>query len=149
MHHWGFISEAHPEQVVLPSDINIDSISCGHSQCFAVSDTGDVFTWGGTAAERDPETKLLRQAVATKIAFPEPIKTVSVGFLHSIFVAKLGSVYVLGEGSRGQLGLGAHVGNAFEPTKVAHSISVVEACAGGHHSLIRDGTEPRPMESFF
>lgn len=107
------------------------------------TDSGDVYRWGGSNQPRDPTTKLLLQAQATKVSFPERIKKLSVGFGHAVFVSDTGVVYVLGSGTRGQLGLGDETTEVVDPHNLPplSNALVVDACAGGHHTLLLDGTK--------
>ena len=119
----------------------------GHSHCAAVSEKGDVFTWGdndygalGVGAAHTllyiPVTHIPRTVFGDR-----PIVQVALGMDHSLALSVDGTVYTAGCGGEGQLGHGERA-NVLLFTRVAAlaAVRVVFVAAGLRMStMIGDG----------
>eukprot|EP00930_Biecheleria_cincta_P070880 TRINITY_DN5845_c0_g2_i1.p1 TRINITY_DN5845_c0_g2~~TRINITY_DN5845_c0_g2_i1.p1 ORF type:complete len:575 (+),score=71.40 TRINITY_DN5845_c0_g2_i1:72-1796(+) len=136
-------------------DKRMVNLSTRFGQAFAVSDSGEVFAWGLPSG--DPERPHLQSSmgfgkIATCLrptALPcfgpgrTPIRSVSTGVSHTIFVSIFGEVYSVGCSQHGKLGLGVHKDmekHVLVPQKVrftCHPSPIILAAAAGlRHSLL-------------
>lgn len=115
------------------------SVATGHAHCIAVTESGDVFSWGfdrfgqcghGVAAKE----RLLPSHVEALIGVSA--RSASAGDLHTLVVADDGSLYSFGDGARGQLGRGCACVE-FSPRLVEslQQVRIVSAAAGYYHSV--------------
>lgn len=113
----------------------IQHIGCGPSNSVAVTDGGEVFSWGyngngqlgvGNNVNQTNPCRLvaLQNVVITQIAC---------GYAHTLALADDGSLYGWGANSYGQLGCG-NKANAVSPLKVACDIGRVVLVASSHCS---------------
>jgi len=131
------------------------NLSTRFGQAFAVSDSGEVFAWGLPSG--DPERPHLKSSmgfgkIATCLrptALPcfgpgrTPIRCVSTGVSHTLFVSIFGEVYSVGCSKHGKLGLGVRKDketHILVPQKVHFSCHpspvILAATAGLRHSLL-------------
>ncbi|XP_028755927.1 ultraviolet-B receptor UVR8-like isoform X1 [Neltuma alba] len=98
-----------------PELVKITKVSCGEYHTAAISDKGEVYTWGlgnmgqlGHSSLQYGDKELLpRRIVALDDIF---VKNVACGGAHSCALTKEGALYAWGGGQAGQLGLGPHPG---------------------------------------
>lgn len=131
------------------------NLSTRFGQAFAVSDTGEVFAWGlPSGAPERPHLKCSMGfgKIATCLrptALPcfgsgrTPIRCVSAGVTHTLFVSIFGEVYSVGCSRHGKLGLGVRKDlekQVLVPRKVHFSSHpspvILTAAAGLRHSLL-------------
>ncbi|CAM8975826.1 unnamed protein product [Rhodiola kirilowii] len=94
-----------------PEHVKITSVSCGEYHTAAISDNGEVYTWGlgsmgqlGHCALQYGDKELLpRRVVSLDGIF---VKEVACGGVHTCAVTEKGALYAWGGGQAGQLGLG-------------------------------------------
>ncbi|XP_054807126.1 RCC1 domain-containing protein RUG3, mitochondrial isoform X2 [Prosopis cineraria] len=98
-----------------PELVKITKVSCGEYHTAAMSDKGEVYTWGlgnmgqlGHSSLQYGDKELLpRRVVALDGVF---VKNVACGGMHSCALTKEGALYAWGGGQAGQLGLGPQSG---------------------------------------
>jgi alpha-tubulin suppressor-like RCC1 family protein len=92
----------------LLSDLNITVIKCGAYHTMALTQSGEVYTWGsnylGQIGFGDNKMNLIPTKV--KGLDENEIKMISCGFNHSMALTESGSVYSWGYNRFGQLGFG-------------------------------------------
>ncbi|KAH9614043.1 hypothetical protein KSS87_011109 [Heliosperma pusillum] len=135
-----------------PELVKITQVSCGEYHTAAISETGEVYTWGlgnmgqlgHSSLQSEDKEVLPRRVVALERIF---VKTVACGGVHTCAVNTKGALYAWGGGQLGQLGIGPQACSAsfiFKDTQVMlRNIpalvipSGVELVACGHsHTLI-------------
>lgn len=140
-----------------PELVKIAQVSCGEYHSAAISDKGEVYTWGlgtmgqlGHCSLQSGDKELLpRRVVALDGIF---IKNIACGGVHTCALSWKGALYVWGSSRAGQLGLGPQTGlfscvpndspTLLRNIPVLAIPSGVEHVACGHsHTLIatRDG----------
>ncbi|KAG1347751.1 ultraviolet-B receptor UVR8 [Cocos nucifera] len=98
-----------------PELLKITQVSCGEYHTAAISENGEVYTWGlgsigqlGHCSLQSGDKELLpRRVVALDGIF---VKDVACGGVHTCAVTAKGALYAWGGGQAGQLGLGPHHG---------------------------------------
>ncbi|GAB4832431.1 hypothetical protein Ancab_006449 [Ancistrocladus abbreviatus] len=140
-----------------PELVKINQVSCGEYHAAAISEHGEVYTWGlgnmgqlGHCSLQSGDKELLPRRVVALDGIS--IKTVACGGVHMCALAEKGALYSWGGGQVGQLGLGPQAGpGSFilnDSEKMLLNIPAlvipngVELVACGHsHTLIstRDG----------
>lgn len=135
-------SSNRPFLVTALRKVNIVCVSIGEEHAGAVSSAGDLYMWGeGPSGElglglsrKESREPALVEYIGT--ANGVPVKTLSCGIVHTIVVAQGDSVYTMGKGRHGRLGLGDQ-DNRYVPTLVdsleGHKIDRV--AAGNKFSL--------------
>ena len=98
------------------------SVSAEASHCLAVSERGEVFSWGSDAFGQcghgsASEDELLPRRVGALTG--ARARSASAGCLHSLVVTEDGAMYFFGRGYEGQLGHGSFTS--------AHSPKMVDA----------------------
>ncbi|KAK4833732.1 hypothetical protein QYF36_010293 [Acer negundo] len=99
-----------------PELVKIIQVSCGEYHTTAISENGEVYTWGlgnmgqlGHCSLQSGNKELLpRRVVALDGIF---IKSVSCGGVHTCALTLKGALYAWGGGQAGQLGLGPQTGS--------------------------------------
>ncbi|KAI8541759.1 hypothetical protein RHMOL_Rhmol08G0087300 [Rhododendron molle] len=140
-----------------PELVKITQVSCGEYHTAAISDKGEVYTWGlgsmgqlGHCSLQYGDKELLpRRVVALDGIF---IKDIACGGVHTCAVTEKGALYAWGGSQAGQLGLGPQTGlfscvpndskTIFRNIPVLVVPSGVQLVACGHsHTLIytKDG----------
>ncbi|KAM2858873.1 hypothetical protein COP2_024360 [Malus domestica] len=140
-----------------PELVKITQVSCGEYHSAAISEKGEVYTWGlgnmgqlGHSSLQSGEKELLPRRVVALDGIV--IKDVACGGVHTCAVTQKGALYAWGGGRAGQLGLGPETGlfscNPNESQSFFRNIPAlvvptsVQLIACGHsHTLIstRDG----------
>ncbi|XP_051141142.1 ultraviolet-B receptor UVR8 isoform X2 [Andrographis paniculata] len=95
----------------VPKSVTITQVSCGEYHTAAISNEGEVYTWGlgsmgqlGHCSLQSVDKELLpRRVVALDGIF---IKEVACGGVHTSALTEKGGLYAWGGGQAGQLGLG-------------------------------------------
>ena len=134
------------------SDKTIAKVVCGESHTLALTDNGDVYSWG-----RGYEGQLgIRKSIET-VSIPKYIDTlfrkrvvdIACGSRHSMAIDENGDLYTWGEGRCGQLGRGKERSTIY-PTKVEFfddennpmQVKIKVASAGvGHSACITENNE--------
>ncbi|XP_053998303.1 RCC1 and BTB domain-containing protein 1-like isoform X1 [Hylaeus anthracinus] len=89
------------------ADKKVVCISCGHSSSIAVTNDGEVYSWGSNATGQLGIGNYINQLIPHKVALPSGviIKKVMCGYSHALALSYEGVLYVWGENKYGQLGL--------------------------------------------
>eukprot|EP00249_Psilotum_nudum_P015111 c25173_g1_i1 orf=392-1846(-) len=94
-----------------PENVQIIQVACGDYHTAAISDIGDVYTWGlgymgqlGHRSLQSPNKEVLPRRVVGLEAVN--IKEIACGGIHTCAVSAFGALYMWGGGQVGQLGLG-------------------------------------------
>ncbi|KAH8483503.1 hypothetical protein H0E87_028055 [Populus deltoides] len=140
-----------------PELVKITQVSCGEYHTAAISEKGEVYTWGlgnmgqlgHTSLQSGDKELLPRRVVALDGIF---IKDVACGGVHTCAATQKGALYAWGGGQAGQLGLGPQTGSfSFIPSESESFLRNIPALvvptdvqhvACGHsHTLVsmRDG----------
>merc|ERR1719262_2030390 len=92
----------------------------GQAHTLVLNTDGEVYCFGTSALGALGQGPDVRQTAPLLLRMTKtvPIRQIAAGARHSMLVADDGSVYSFGENRRGQLGLGAGVKFANEPTRV-------------------------------
>ena len=143
---------AQPTLIKPLSDKTIAKVVCGESHTLALTDNGDVYSWG-----RGYEGQLgIRKSIET-VSIPKYIDTlfrkrvvdIACGSRHSMAIDENGDLYTWGEGRCGQLGRGKERSTIY-PTKVEFfddennpmQVKIKVASAGvGHSACITENNE--------
>ncbi|XP_019456545.1 PREDICTED: ultraviolet-B receptor UVR8 isoform X2 [Lupinus angustifolius] len=98
-----------------PELVKITKVSCGEYHTAAISDKGEVYTWGlgnmgqlGHSSLQYGDKELLPRRVVSLDGIV--IKDVACGGVHTCALSKEGALYAWGGGQSGQLGLGPQTG---------------------------------------
>uniref|UniRef100_A0A8C1C975 HECT and RLD domain containing E3 ubiquitin protein ligase 3 n=1 Tax=Cyprinus carpio carpio TaxID=630221 RepID=A0A8C1C975_CYPCA len=131
-----------PELVGALDAQKIAGVSCGQAHSLAVNEQGQVFAWGageggqlglGTAEEAVRVPRLIKKLCEHRIS------QVMCGNQHCIALSKgkYGQLFVWGENSSGQLGLGKGEPSTLspQPLKSLCGIPLAQISAGGDHSF--------------
>ncbi|XP_026059518.1 probable E3 ubiquitin-protein ligase HERC3 [Carassius auratus] len=129
-----------PELVGALDAQKIAGVSCGQAHSLAVNEQGQVFAWGageggqlglGTAEEAVRVPRLIKKLCEHRIS------QVMCGNQHCIALSKDGQLFVWGENSSGQLGLGKGEPSTLspQPLKSLSGIPLAQISAGGDHSF--------------
>jgi alpha-tubulin suppressor-like RCC1 family protein len=110
-----------PVKITFPEGTDpIKEISAGGNRTMFLTQTGEVYACGsgeyGQLGTGDNENRL----IPVKITFPvgtDPIKEISTGYAHTMFLTKTGEVYACGWGRDGELGTGDTL-NLLTPVKI-------------------------------
>ncbi|KAF3333961.1 RCC1 and BTB domain-containing protein 1-like protein [Carex littledalei] len=94
-----------------PEPIKIVQVACGEYHTAAISDSGEVYTWGlgsmgqlGHCSLQSGDKELIPRRVVSLEG--TPIREVTCGGVHTCAVTERGALYAWGGGHVGQLGLG-------------------------------------------
>jgi alpha-tubulin suppressor-like RCC1 family protein len=121
--------------------VHIDAVQAGGSHTLALSDRGEVYTWGCGHSGRLGIGNMDNYNLPVLIAALERKKVVSIaaGSAHSIALTDEGDIYTWGKGDLGRLGHGAG-GHEILPREVQLSshatVRPVAVGAGECHSCI-------------
>uniref|UniRef100_A0A671RTN1 HECT domain-containing protein n=1 Tax=Sinocyclocheilus anshuiensis TaxID=1608454 RepID=A0A671RTN1_9TELE len=129
-----------PELVGALDAQKIAGVSCGQAHSLAVNEQGQVFAWGageggqlglGMAEEAVRVPRLIKKLCEHRIS------QVMCGNQHCIALSKDGQLFVWGENSSGQLGLGKGEPSTLSPQtlKSLCGIPLAQISAGGDHSF--------------
>jgi len=116
-------------------DIEVERVSCGSYHNLVLTRTGTVYSFGhgaqGKLGVGDSEDRLVPAKVD---GFLNRVIHIHAGNSHSLCIDADHRLYAFGMGRRGQLGVGEK-SCVLKPMVVKND--VVEASAGGYHSLIK------------
>ncbi|KAK9110247.1 hypothetical protein Sjap_018307 [Stephania japonica] len=141
-----------PSRVFCLDDIKIKMVSLGSEHSIAVTDEGDVLSWGAGGFGRlghDPQSRFLGFLRNTSEYTPRlvkklegiKVKAVSAGLLHSACVSEMGSIFIFGEGMVYKPGL-SEKNNAQLPSTMSELPFCQEVACGGYHTCaISNGGE--------
>jgi alpha-tubulin suppressor-like RCC1 family protein len=133
------------EKIHFIDNIKIISIATGADHILALSESGEIYSWGYGTGERIGNERVgdeKRQLIPHKIEkfAVEKVIMVSCGFAHSMALTENGHVYAWGYNEFGQLGTG-NLEQTWMPKKIFFESGGIEEtlieyiCGGFHHSL--------------
>lgn len=100
-----------------PEVVKITQVACGEYHTAAISDTGDVYTWGfgnmgqlGHCSLQAEDKELLPRRVVALEGIH--VTSIACGGVHTCAVTEKGALYAWGGGQVGQLGLGPQISSA-------------------------------------
>lgn len=130
----------HPKQMFFPENVEIMEIASSSTanHTLALSIDGDVYAWGdNTYGQLGFESENSLVLIPTKIETLSNIKYISIGEKHSLALTKTGALYVWGDNTYGQLGLGDIPQTTItEPTIVSVLLEINKIEGGSKSSAI-------------
>lgn len=97
-----------PRQVGVLADRAVAQVACGKGHTLALTDKGDVYSWGcgdsGQLGLGRPQPNFVPRYVSALQG--TPVAMIATGAAHAAVLSVYGRVYTWGEGICGQLGLG-------------------------------------------
>jgi alpha-tubulin suppressor-like RCC1 family protein len=100
-------------------------ISAGYAHTMFLTKTGEVYACGsgenGQLGTGDNESRLTPVKITTFPVGTDPIKKISAGGRHTVFLTEKGEVYACGWGGYGQLGTGDNE-NRLTPVKITFPV---------------------------
>ncbi|OMJ86488.1 hypothetical protein SteCoe_11981 [Stentor coeruleus] len=117
----------------------VTKISCGSSHSLALTESGDVYTWGLGKFGNLGTGNFISQSSPLKLRLPEGsfCTQISCGSRHSGMILTDGRssmLYMVGEGNKGQLGTGRTLGEVFYIKTFDNLLHV--ACGYDHTAII-------------
>ncbi|KYN16768.1 X-linked retinitis pigmentosa GTPase regulator [Trachymyrmex cornetzi] len=115
----------------------IVQLAAGSHHSMALTSDGGVVAWGSNLEGQLglPEISGLVYK-PMKVPIPEPVKEISAGYYHSVFLTESGLIYVCGESESGKLGLNINFSTQVAPKQMQLPIPVLHVACGGHHTFI-------------
>ena len=113
----GYPAQPFPKQIIRLNNIKIKYVACGDAHTLAISDNGDIYSWGGSGCGQlgHPNISELPKDNDSfpYLPFPKIIDSIqdikmcdiSCGKTHSVAIDNSGNVYSWGGGASGQLGV--------------------------------------------
>ncbi|XP_010521375.1 PREDICTED: ultraviolet-B receptor UVR8 isoform X2 [Tarenaya hassleriana] len=135
-----------PVKVESLNGITIKSVALGSEHSVAVTDGGEILSWGGGGSGRlghGHESTLLGILRSSSEFTPRLIKklegvkveNVAAGLLHSACTDENGSAFIFGERAINKLGFGG-ANNATTPSIISEVPYAVEISCGGYHTCV-------------
>ncbi|XP_076444104.1 uncharacterized protein LOC143282372 isoform X2 [Babylonia areolata] len=127
----------------------VTSVSCGAHHCVAVTDSGEVYTWGdGRYGQLGCGDETWRQQPTAVFMYQPPlrrgtkVRTSACGRRHTLLLLDNGQVYSCGHNGCSQLGIGSRnrktaAGNQLRPCLLERLAprTVMQVACGDRHSL--------------
>lgn len=121
-----------PTSIPYLQDLRIRFVSAGLAHSAALSDTGELYTFGKPTYGRLGLGKVNDQY--GKVALPKRAVAVSCGAMHTVVVTSAHEVLSFGHNAHGELGLG-HTEDVYEPIAIEplrNNRVCLVACGGAH-----------------
>ncbi|CAH1799799.1 unnamed protein product [Owenia fusiformis] len=120
---------------IIGIDYDIKQLSAGTDHCCALTDSGEVYVWGGNSEGQlglgEVDDDVL--TTPTLLEFIEDVTCVSCGYYHTAVVTADGKLWTFGESDGGKLG---QDGNNTTPQHVtAIKDKVISVACGGSHTV--------------
>nr|GMC91401.1 PH, RCC1 and FYVE domains-containing protein 1 isoform X1 [Ipomoea batatas]GMC96861.1 PH, RCC1 and FYVE domains-containing protein 1 isoform X1 [Ipomoea batatas]GME14392.1 PH, RCC1 and FYVE domains-containing protein 1 isoform X1 [Ipomoea batatas] len=98
---------SHPKLVETLSGVSVRSVACGEYQMYAVTPSGELYTWGDSSFSADWKRRShwLPQRVSGSLD-GVPVSSVACGEWHTAIISTSGELFTYGEGNFGALGHG-------------------------------------------
>lgn len=139
------VDEMVPRQVMSLSNVFVLQVSCGHSHCAAVTETGDVWAWGSSRAfgHMDPNSQP-NVPTLIKVLTGKTIVQVSCGVTHSIALSDYRRLT-----SKAALAAVRSMGNAVGMPAQKDKPSLPSTAGGRRGDPLEDpGTDQKKSERF-
>jgi len=122
----------------LPSDAKFSKVACGRGHTLAMTDDGEVFSWGGSKKGAQGTGKRGAEVLPTLIHALSDLDVVDIaaGEDFSLFLTKEGKVYSCGASDFGQTGHGRTTRYSLSPEKIymLDKQNIKKICAGQYHA---------------
>lgn len=134
-----------PKLVDSLSGIHVKHVACGEYHTCALTDSGEVYTWGSDVSCSDfvDEGRIRSQWIPHKLSGPLDgisISSIACGEWHTAIVSGCGRLYTYGDGTFGVLGHGDH--RSYSRPKEVESLKGLRvrsvACGSWHTAAIVD-----------
>jgi hypothetical protein len=125
-----------PQLNEILSNLNIDVVKCGFWHSLALTDKGEVYTWGlistGVSIEQ------MTQSTPIKVDYfgGEKVVMISCGYKHSMALTESGQVFSWGENSNGQLGIENEIYRNKPKLIETQNVTFKKISCGQCHSLL-------------
>lgn len=131
-----------PKIVDSLSDIRVKKVACGEYHTCALTDSGDVYTWGkDSCSDLVDEGRIRSQWLTHKLSLPVEgisISSIACGEWHTAIVSSCGRLFTYGDGTFGVLGHGNY--HSFSSPKEVESLKGLcvrsVACGTWHTAAI-------------
>lgn len=137
-----------PKPLTLPENVKFVQVSCGELFTLALSEDGDIYSWGDGVNGQLGLGYVVEQLTPKKITTISEgevkFKKISAGKEHSLALSNSGDIYVWGGNMFGQLGLN-HYKPCYRPQKLQSELKFVDIDAGSYHSLAVTGMVVRKI----
>ena len=131
-----------PQQIALS---NISSVAAGKEFAMALTDDGNVYTWGANESGQlgigSVDDKSTPQKVSFDLAVGEYIIRISAGDNFAMALTSAGDVYVWGNNDYSQMGLGNTMAHSdfYSPSKIESITGATMITAGANHAMVYAG----------
>ena len=128
-----------PQQIALS---NISSVAAGKEFAMALTDDGNVYTWGANESGQlgigSVDDKSTPQKVSFDLAVGEYIIRISAGDNFAMALTSAGDVYVWGNNDYSQMGLGNTMAHSdfYSPSKIESITGATMITAGANHAMV-------------
>ncbi|XP_018046715.1 PREDICTED: X-linked retinitis pigmentosa GTPase regulator [Atta colombica] len=115
----------------------IVQLAAGSHHSMALTSDGEVVAWGSNLEGQlglSEISGLIYKPM--KIPISEPVKEISAGYYHSVFLTESGLIYICGESESGKLGLNINFSTQVAPKQVQLPAPALHVACGGHHTFI-------------
>lgn len=123
----------------LPAGENIIAVAASQVHSMAVTESGEVWAWGGNGdGQLGDGTRIYRNKAVKVIGLPDPatdkVTSIAVGESYSFAVTESGRVWAWGNNADGQLGLGVSIASTTTPMQITGlaGINIKSVVAGGY-----------------
>ena len=135
-----------PQLIEDISDLKVTHICCSAYSSMALTEDGDVFSWGYNTFAQLGDMTYTNRVAPIQVMIPQKVNSMSCGQNHAMAVTENGLVYVWGDNTFGQLGRSPecdrHPGRLHpmcnRPIIVAkvENVRITKAVGGPNHSLL-------------
>lgn len=129
------INQCIPQKLNFNFNFNktIKSISCGAHHTIALTNSNEIYAWGGNEYGQVGLAHNQNQYLPQKILL-ENIMSVSCGECHTIVLTNYNKIYVWGQNHSGQLGL-QHTQNQSYPSELIIHEPILSISCGSYHTI--------------
>ena len=126
-----------PTEISLP--FTLSRLICGYKRLFIMTDDQEIYVYGSLnrygelgIGEMEPDsTGVIRLFMSN---FDARVVKIACGSNHTLFLTKLGSIYVCGSNNCGQLGM-VDMQQCHVPTRLSYNWYFIDIACGTHHSM--------------
>jgi len=111
-------------------------VTAGWNHCLALTDDGQVFSWGSNDFGQLGREGRTRQPILISTLSHLNCSLIAAGEAHSLVATNTGQVYSFGKNSEGQLGLSDFVDRQKPSLVSSIAGNVVKIACGAKHSLV-------------
>ncbi|XP_012057883.1 PREDICTED: X-linked retinitis pigmentosa GTPase regulator [Atta cephalotes] len=115
----------------------IVQLAAGSHHSMALTSDGEVVAWGSNLEGQLGLSEISGLVYKPmKIPIPEPVKEISAGYYHSVFLTESGLIYICGKSESGKLGLNINFSTQVAPKQMQLPAPALHVACGGHHTFI-------------